>query len=1201
MSFSGFELNFGQTCEVSFSITAQSATPQSFNVATSGFQSSLGAATDISTSLAVTTDTVSASLSFVESQIPFQETANLELIFTNNNAGFAYGLTGSLTLPAGLTFEDNISQSNCGAHLTVTKTGDDTVNLSSFNLNNQIVAFVNGLNDQCIVSMPVTGNLPGDYEVATGDLSYTGTSVKIGQAATSLTVDSIGFVNAKFNPKLVQPGDTTSLDIEITNFDRSNQANSIVFVSDFDATLSGLIATGLPINDVCGAGSTITGSSSASLNAGSLDGGQKCSFSIPVTVPSNASNGTYNHVITSISSSLQAYPDTSSKLIVTNAPTVTMDIVETDIAAGEQITLRYTVTNIDSVNAATGISFDTFIGSPAVATITTLPGDNYCQSTGASSQISPSTDLFAASYSAMDLAAGQSCTFDLLVTLNADANAGQQTFYSESVSATINSNLVTGLDVSASAIFDINTAPTVSLSLNDTTLLPGDSANLIVKLDHSANNSLAADNIGLSIDLDSAFTGLVATGLPLADVCGSGSSLIGTSIVSLSSASLAAGESCEFSIPVQLPADQVGAVTVTSSNVSARLGAKTITSLASSTSFSVSGLAFTKSISPTSLRLDNASKTVDVTYLITNQAGAGDATAGFLVDNISSFISGAQVTSAALSGFCGAGSTTSGTSALIATGIEVAEGGQCSFSVQVTIPGSTAPATYNSGLSNFTATVNSASQTVTSNAFSLSVEKLTVSLDIDVTSPTSESLVNLSIAFSSPVSGFDASDITLVNATKGAFTGADANYTLEVIPTLDGDVTIQLPAGMALDVADASISNEAASDLVFNYQSVAPAPTPSIAIGSPSALLTSSQNVSYSVQYTDVEQVNLLASDITLNTTGTANASIAIVNGDSSNPTVELSGFTGDGTLGVSIAEGTARYSVNLAPSAGPSSVFAVDTRKPNVAISATNNQSSSFTMSIVFDENVTGLELSDINVTNGSVSNLVALDAKNYQVTVEAAGEVQISLSIGSDSVVDQAGNGNTASILLQVDYDDVQPDVVIGGPSGVVLGAFTSTIAFSEAVTGFTLSDIAATNASLSNFTSINSASYSVLVTPLTQNQVSLDIASNVATDSFSNSNTAATTYSVIYDINDAPVISGTPATSVNEDSAYSFTPSASDDDVSDTLTFSIANKPSWATFNTANGQLSGTPTNADVGTTAGIVISVNDGTVTTSLSAF
>jgi hypothetical protein len=74
-----------------------------------------------------------------------------------------------------------------------------------------------------------------------------------------------------------------------------------------------------------------------------------------------------------------------------------------------------------------------------------------------------------------------------------------------------------------------------------------------------------------------------------------------------------------------------------------------------------------------------------------------------------------------------------------------------------------------------------------------------------------------------------------------------------------------------------------------------------------------------------------------------------------------------------------------------------------------------------------------------------------------------------------------------------------------------------------------------------------------------------------------------------NAAPVISGSPVTSVTAGSAYSFTPTASDAD-GDTLTFSITNKPSWATFDTATGALSGTPTGA--GVSSGIAISVSDG---------
>jgi hypothetical protein len=85
-----------------------------------------------------------------------------------------------------------------------------------------------------------------------------------------------------------------------------------------------------------------------------------------------------------------------------------------------------------------------------------------------------------------------------------------------------------------------------------------------------------------------------------------------------------------------------------------------------------------------------------------------------------------------------------------------------------------------------------------------------------------------------------------------------------------------------------------------------------------------------------------------------------------------------------------------------------------------------------------------------------------------------------------------------------------------------------------------------------------------------------------------------------NVAPTITGTPATQATVGRVYSFTPVGDDSD-GDTLTFSITNKPSWATFTPATGQLTGTPTNNDVGTTTAIVISVSDGDVSASLPAF
>jgi hypothetical protein len=83
-----------------------------------------------------------------------------------------------------------------------------------------------------------------------------------------------------------------------------------------------------------------------------------------------------------------------------------------------------------------------------------------------------------------------------------------------------------------------------------------------------------------------------------------------------------------------------------------------------------------------------------------------------------------------------------------------------------------------------------------------------------------------------------------------------------------------------------------------------------------------------------------------------------------------------------------------------------------------------------------------------------------------------------------------------------------------------------------------------------------------------------------------------------NAVPTISASPATQARIGSPYNFAPEATDAD-GDTLAFSIENKPTWATFNTATGQLAGTP-NAE-STTADIVITVSDGKASAALPAF
>ena len=87
----------------------------------------------------------------------------------------------------------------------------------------------------------------------------------------------------------------------------------------------------------------------------------------------------------------------------------------------------------------------------------------------------------------------------------------------------------------------------------------------------------------------------------------------------------------------------------------------------------------------------------------------------------------------------------------------------------------------------------------------------------------------------------------------------------------------------------------------------------------------------------------------------------------------------------------------------------------------------------------------------------------------------------------------------------------------------------------------------------------------------------------------------------VNDAPMIGGMPVGLVDEDGTYSFTPSASDMDAGDNLTYSAQNLPSWASIDPQTGEITGTPTNDDVGIFRDIIVTVSDGTTTTSLPAF
>jgi hypothetical protein len=79
----------------------------------------------------------------------------------------------------------------------------------------------------------------------------------------------------------------------------------------------------------------------------------------------------------------------------------------------------------------------------------------------------------------------------------------------------------------------------------------------------------------------------------------------------------------------------------------------------------------------------------------------------------------------------------------------------------------------------------------------------------------------------------------------------------------------------------------------------------------------------------------------------------------------------------------------------------------------------------------------------------------------------------------------------------------------------------------------------------------------------------------------------------------LSGAPAGDAAAGVNYTFQPTVSQS--TGAVTFSIAGQPAWATFNSTTGQLSGTPTSSEVGTTANVTITASDGGNTASIGPF
>ncbi|HEY6352018.1 MAG TPA: choice-of-anchor D domain-containing protein [Candidatus Angelobacter sp.] len=470
----------------------------------------------------------------------------------------------------------------------------------------------------------------------------------------SITVLQPPSITKSFNPTTVAPSVASTITFSITN------GNGVTIDSSFSDSLPANLVVATPPNasNTCGGTLTATaGAGSISFANPSLPVG---TCTIQVNVQSAVDNVYSNSVI--INSADAGTGNTSSaNLTVISAPTIAKAFGAASIPLNGTTGLTFTINNTNTNLTLNGV---VFTDSLPAGLIVATPGNlnNTCGGTATAANGSSSVSLSGAS-----LAAGASCTVSVTVQ---GTTAGVK---SNSVSVTSTNG---GSGNTSNASITVVSPPTLtkvfgaaSIPLNGTTSLSFTINN--------PNSSTTLTGIGFSDTLPAGL--IVSAPNGLTGSCGAGTitATQGTSVISLSGASLAAGGTCTFAVNVTGIA--AGTQNNTSGNVTSVEGGTG--GAASASIIVVAPPATTKTFTPGGIQ-PNGTSTMTIT--ITNPAGNSVALTGLaFTDNFPANV--VVATPNGLTNTCGGIATaTAGSGTVSLTGGTVAVNASCAVSANVT-------------------------------------------------------------------------------------------------------------------------------------------------------------------------------------------------------------------------------------------------------------------------------------------------------------------------------------------------------------------------------------------------------------------------------------------------------------------------------------------------------------------------------------
>ena len=457
----------------------------------------------------------------------------------------------------------------------------------------------------------VSVNIPGDAAANTYTNTTTAVSGTIGGFAVKGNAASDNFIiidkEASFTKSFDGPttaGGTTMLTFTLTNTG-SSSLTDLQFNDNLDAVLSGLAATNLPMSDVCGEGSILSGTSFLTLTGASLPTTGNCSFTVDLAVPSNATAGTYTNQTSKLSTNGLEVADTArANLIIEPAPIFTKVFAADSIGLNLNSTLTFTIDNSASSLNASSLNFTDNL--PAGVVVATPSGGTTNCTNGTLTAVDGSSTI---TYTGGTVMAGASCTVTLDVT---GTTVGTHTNTSEDLTSS------SGNSGTATDDLTVNPQPGFAKNFVPNPILIGGVSTLTFTIDNSAS-SVDATSLAFTDNLPTGV--IISTPNAATTTCldGTITAVNGTGIITYTGGRASKGTSCTISVDVT--SSTAGSHVNTTGDLTSNLGNS---GTAVATLVVIPPPSFTKSFSPNTIIINTDSK---LTFTIDNTASPFAATA----------------------------------------------------------------------------------------------------------------------------------------------------------------------------------------------------------------------------------------------------------------------------------------------------------------------------------------------------------------------------------------------------------------------------------------------------------------------------------------------------------------------------------------------------------------------------------------------